>query len=97
MILDKVDLKTFECPDKQQHICGRHGLCFYNYEYCTQDEKVKSCFPPNINNLKEWCIEKGQFDVSLMRNQQCDLACIARFNIGMLHEKSKFICCDYIN
>ncbi|XP_059142505.1 uncharacterized protein LOC131930124 isoform X2 [Physella acuta] len=86
-IRDKVDLKTFSCPDKRQQICGRHGLCFYNYEFCTKDKKVESCFP-NVTDLLEWCREKGQYDTSLMRDKQCGHACISRFGLNQLLSKN---------
>lgn len=76
--LQKLSLK--ECPDNQPHKCPGDSQCYGSFEVC-DERKVKSCFPDGIesSHLLEWCRDKGQFDVSLMYNNRCTLACQAKF------------------
>ncbi|XP_059172118.1 uncharacterized protein LOC131953099 [Physella acuta] len=88
-IREKINPKTFRCPDPRQHICGRHGLCYFSHEYCTKNKEVESCFPSNIDtsNLLQWCRTTGLTNISAMRDIQCGHACVSRFSFDELYGK----------
>ncbi|XP_059172113.1 uncharacterized protein LOC131953094 [Physella acuta] len=87
-VLPLVDLKTFKCPHEGQHICGYHGLCYYNYQFCTKDNKVESCFPSKIDEI-EFCRSQDSREVLLKKNPLCEHACVSIFGIPKVEETSE--------
>ncbi|CAL1544386.1 unnamed protein product [Lymnaea stagnalis] len=79
------DLVSFHCPSDRPFKCLPYGACCRGSEFCYSG-MCESCFPRGVEDgaLLDWCREKGQFDVALMRNDGCRLACQDVFNTTQL-------------
>ncbi|KAI8795765.1 hypothetical protein BgiBS90_003532 [Biomphalaria glabrata] len=74
------DLQSKKCPEQRPTLCIPYGACCNYSEFCYAGI-CESCFPEEAvkSDLLKWCRERGQHNVSFMRDNSCRFACQNRF------------------
>ncbi|XP_059167359.1 uncharacterized protein LOC131949470 [Physella acuta] len=73
-------LVNLKCPRDRPLKCLPDGICHGFDEYCHAGQN-KSCLDVtmSVDELKQWCQDEGQSDVTLMPDPACKFACQAKF------------------